>query len=325
MDLRQLESFAAVMSAGSITGAARLLGRSQPALTRLIQELETSLGFALLHRSGPRVTPTEKGLRFYQEVEPVIGWLRQLRERADDIARERPRSLSVAAIASFAAGMLPAALARLGSDSLPDRVHIRTASAEQVVEAVATQGCEIGVASLPVDHPSLDIHWIGEAPCVGAVAADDPLARNDRIPLAALAGRRLITMANPFRWRRRLDGALAERGIAPAAILDANTSQTAIMSARAGLGIAVIEPVIAHGMPVDDVVIRPLDVPIAFYWAVVSPYGRPLGALAAGLVEELETLSRETLPGFVRHEPGARDRLLAAAHGPVASARDIAP
>jgi DNA-binding transcriptional LysR family regulator len=324
MDLRQLEAFAAVMSAGSITGAARLLGRSQPALTRLIQDLEASLGFGLLHRAGPRVTPTGQGLRFYQEVEPVIAWLRLLRERADAIAQERPPSLSVAAIAAFS-GMLPAALARLDGDALPDRIHVRTAIAEQVVEAVATQGCEIGIASLPVEHPAIDIHWIGEAPCVAVVAADDPLAGLDRIPLASLAGRRLITMVNPFRWRRRLDMALAERGIVPAAILDSNTAQTAIMSARAGLGIAIVEPVMAHGVPVEAVAIRPLDLSIPFFWAVFSPYGRPLSGLASGLVEALETISRESLPGFVRHAATARDRLMADALGSSPHPKDLAP
>ncbi|MGO7465133.1 LysR family transcriptional regulator, partial [Rhizobium ruizarguesonis] len=49
-DIRQLEAFAAVMSAGSVTGAARLLGRSQPAVTRLIQDLEADSGYALLQR-----------------------------------------------------------------------------------------------------------------------------------------------------------------------------------------------------------------------------------------------------------------------------------
>lgn len=324
MDLRQLEAFAAVMSAGSITGAARLLGRSQPALTRLIQELEETLGFSVLHRSGPRVTPTERGLRFHQEVEPVITWLRHLRERAEAIAADKPRSLEIAAIASFAAGMLPAALARLGQNALPEQVHIRAALAEQVVQSVATHVAEIGVTSLPVDHPALEIHWIGEAPCVAAVRADDPLAAYDTIPLASVEGRRLITMANPFRWRRRVDIALEQVGVRPASVLDANTSNTALMAARAGLGIAILEPVIAYGMPLEGVAIRKLDVPIAFFWGVVTPYGRPLTPLVEGLVGALEAVARETLPGFVKHPPTARDRLLADIFGPApAAARTI--
>src|SRR3712207_6698979 len=151
MDLRQLEAFAAVISTGSITSAARLLGRSQPALTRLIQDLEETVGFPVLHRSGPRITPTNQGLRLHDEVEPVLGWLRRLRERAAAIAEDKPVSLEIAAIASFGAGMLPEALRRLGASTLPERIHIRTAAAEQVVQTVATHAAEIGITSLPVD------------------------------------------------------------------------------------------------------------------------------------------------------------------------------
>lgn len=60
LDTRQLEAFVAVVSIGSITGAAKALGKSQPVVTRLIQDLEGEIGFALLHRNGPRITPTEK-------------------------------------------------------------------------------------------------------------------------------------------------------------------------------------------------------------------------------------------------------------------------
>ena len=69
MELHQLEAFSAVMSAGSITGAGRLLGRSQPGVTRAIQDLEYELGYALFNRKGPRVTPTQRAFLLYAEVE----------------------------------------------------------------------------------------------------------------------------------------------------------------------------------------------------------------------------------------------------------------
>ena len=87
MELRQLEAFAAVMSTGSVTAAGRLLGRSQPAISRLLQELEAEIGYALFSRSGPRVTPTEQGFLLYEDVERALAGMRQIRERAGEIAR----------------------------------------------------------------------------------------------------------------------------------------------------------------------------------------------------------------------------------------------
>ena len=81
-EIRHLEAFSAVISAGSVTGGARLLGVSQPSVTRALQELETSLGRALFHRSGPRIAPTKLGVALHADVERLFVGLRQIRARA---------------------------------------------------------------------------------------------------------------------------------------------------------------------------------------------------------------------------------------------------
>jgi len=101
-DIRQMESFAAVMSTGSMTAAARLTGRSQPAVTRLVQELEADVGFSLLHRSGPRITPTPNGVRFHRDVERALLCFEQMRARADAIAQGHTAPLAIAAIPALA-------------------------------------------------------------------------------------------------------------------------------------------------------------------------------------------------------------------------------
>ena len=315
-DIKQLEAFAAVMSAGSITGAARLTGRSQPVVTRLIQELEAALGFPLLHRSGPRISPTAQGVRFHGEAERILLSLRQLGARAAAIAAERPGPIEIAAIPALAAGLVPAALGRLGAP-LPDEIHLHSLSAEQVVEAVRGRRAELGLASLPVDHPGIETHWIGEAPCVVALPADDPLAASPIVPIQALAGRRLLTVANPFRLRRRVSQALDRLGVAPSGVVATNASFTALMAVRAGLGLAVIDPVTALGVPIEGVAIRPLSEPIPFVWAVIAPAAQPVTATVTALVAALRDAAA-SLPGFTLRDPADRDALAASVYGAAA-------
>jgi DNA-binding transcriptional LysR family regulator len=304
-DLRQMESFAAVMSTGSITAAARLTGRSQPAVTRLVQELEADVGFSLLHRSGPRITPTPNGVRFHRDVERALLCFDQMRARADAIMQGEAAPMAIAAIPALATGLIPAALARLGA-ALPNEVQLQSASAEIVVQSVLGGRAEIGFTSLPFDHPGLQTHWIGEAPCVALLAADDPLAKAATLKLAALADRRLLTMANPFRLRGRVQQVLDAAGIVPLAIMATNTSLSAAAMVRAGLGVAVVEPATAYGAPLDGVVVRPLDAIIPFLWGVVTPSGQPLAPAVATLITLVQAVAATTLPGFRLRDPADR-------------------
>ena len=325
MEIRQLEAFAAVMTSGSVTAAGRLLGRSQPAITRLIQELESEIGFALFARSGPRVSPTERGFLLYEEVEHALVGLQQIRARAAEIAREENRSLQIAATPALAAGLLPLALAGNRPDHATagtgtvSHIHINSASPEKVVHSVLTGAAEIGLTSLPLEHRGVTVHWIGQAACVAAVRADDPLAALATIPLSACSGRRIVTMQNPYRLRRRLDEAFARAGVEPAALIDTNSSLNALTAVRAGLGIAVLEPVTARGVPLADIVVRPIDADIPFYFGVITPQTRPASAAVLALIDSLATAARHLLPDFTQRGPEQHGALLQALYGDAAA------
>ena len=64
MRLQRIEQFIAVVDAGSIRGAARHLGMSQPALSRALQQLEEELGVQLMNRSGRGVSLTAAAKSF---------------------------------------------------------------------------------------------------------------------------------------------------------------------------------------------------------------------------------------------------------------------
>ncbi len=59
--LRRYAIFAAVVEAGSMTGAAKALGMTPSAVSQHISQLESQLGLPLLHRSTRRLSLTEAG------------------------------------------------------------------------------------------------------------------------------------------------------------------------------------------------------------------------------------------------------------------------
>lgn len=187
MELHQLEAFSAVMSAGSITGAGRLLERSQPAVTRQIQELEADLGYALFNRNGPRVTPTHCAFLLYEEVERSLIGLKTIEQRARAIGLGEAEPLRVAATPALAASIVPPAIAALPPLGRAPQFQLRSLSAEHVVHEVLTRTADIGLVTLPIGHAGLDIHWIAEAPCVALVQSGDPLAAQPHIALRDLA------------------------------------------------------------------------------------------------------------------------------------------
>jgi DNA-binding transcriptional LysR family regulator len=327
LEPRQLEAFAAVMSTGSVTGAAQLLARSQPAITRLVQELEAEIGYALFARSGPRVTPTEQGFLLHEEVERALAGLRRIHERAQEIAHGKVQPLLVAATSALAVGLLPQALVEAEAAGGPAPIQLRSASPEEVVHAVLSGAVQLGASSLPLAHRGLVVHWIAQAPCVAVLPEADPLARRRVVPLAALAGRRLITMSNPFRLRRRLDDILEREGLDPGerqALIETNASVNALALVRAGLGVAVLEPLTAYGALPEGLVVRPLDTDIPFFFGVITPQSRPTTAPVQALADALLRAARK-LPGFVQHDAAAHAELLHSVHGDEAPAERKPP
>ncbi len=315
MEMKQLEAFLAVLSAGSITAAARLLDRSQPAVSRLIQELESEVGFELLHRNGPRITPTERGVRFHGEAERLVTGIGRLQERARAIATEEALPIEIVAIPAFAAGFVPLALSRIPEHLLPARLHLRSAPAESGIQSVLARTADLCVASLPAEQPGLETHALAQAPCVAAVATDDPLATKKTVSIADLAGRCLITMANPFRLRRRVDQALEAHGVKASRVIDTNAATVALQLTACGAGVAIVEPVTAYGVALKGVEIRPLDVDIPFLWGVFSAVSRPLPETALTFIRLFNETTASAIPGFVRHDPRRPDGVTEAIFG----------
>lgn len=72
MELRQLEYFRAIVDAGTISGAARVLHMTQPPLSYQIKMLEEEFQVPLLIRGTKKITLTEAGKTLYEQAGTLL-------------------------------------------------------------------------------------------------------------------------------------------------------------------------------------------------------------------------------------------------------------
>ena len=112
-DWALVQSFLAVLAAGSLSGAAKKLGAQQPTLSRQIASLEAQLGAPLFERTGRGVAPTALALAIADDAHAMQRGAEQLQQR---LAHQRIRTSGTVRITTSqvaASYLMPPVLAAL--------------------------------------------------------------------------------------------------------------------------------------------------------------------------------------------------------------------
>ena len=112
-------SYEAVVGEGSLSGAARRLGLSQPTLGRHVEALELALGLTLFERTLKGLKPTEAGLRLYEPVRAAREALGEARAIAEGQSADLSGSVRITASEIVSHYVLPPLLPPI-RDAYPD-------------------------------------------------------------------------------------------------------------------------------------------------------------------------------------------------------------
>ncbi|WP_372921795.1 LysR family transcriptional regulator [Roseovarius sp.] len=186
--LKQLRAFAEVARARGFTRAAERCGLSQPALTVAIRQLEEALGTALFERTTRRVRLSADGLAFLPTAERLLaevdGAIQSMRAGAA-AGRER---VSVAALPSMAALVLPEAASAIMAEGPETVIHVRDANSSAVQRRVRAGEVDFGLGSLWENDSEIHVEPLLTDRFGLACREDHPLADSEGpLPWAALA------------------------------------------------------------------------------------------------------------------------------------------
>ncbi|CAA2158298.1 MULTISPECIES: LysR family transcriptional regulator [Methylobacterium] len=100
-DHSDLEIFARVVRAGSLTQAGSELGLSVAVVSKRLKRLEERLAVRLLHRTTRRVAPTDVGQEFFQRIAPIVDAIAEAETLVSQRASRARGTLRVTAPSSF--------------------------------------------------------------------------------------------------------------------------------------------------------------------------------------------------------------------------------
>ncbi len=288
LNLRQIEVFRATMLTGSISGAAKLLHVSQPAVSRLISTTEQRLGLIFFQRIKGRLYPTPEAQQLFQAVDVVYQGLERVNEVAEDLADNRMGHLRIACNPSLGQLLIPQAVKRF-YERMPDvRIVVHTLLPSVLLQSVLTQQVELGVTILQDPHPNLQSRPIHENPLVVALPAHHPLAAKKSVHVKDLMRESFISYGVDTSIGRLVRKLFQDEGLTMHAKVEVQQMHVACAFVHAGIGVAIIDELASKNPVWPNMVTRPLkpaaSAPINIIHGVFAPPSR----LAQEFIASLE-------------------------------------
>lgn len=294
MSFRQFEIFEAVMRTGSMSEAARLLGLTQPAISKSLRLTEQAAGFVLFRRAGGRLHPSPEAEALLPEVRRVGEELRGLGTLLKQLREGHAGKLTVACVASVAQCIVAPALARLRADRPETRIELLALPTVQVADCVARSEADYGLIHQPVDNHYLDGDVICETQAVCVLPRRHPLSSRRTLTVRDLAGEPLISFREDTDIGWLLRRALATAGgprREPDIVI--NQSSQAIDFAQAGAGVAIVDPYSLLATPGLAVAVVPLRPAIPNRLRIIRARERPRSRFGAAFTRLLQDVIKE--------------------------------
>ena len=193
LKLRQLRLLVAVGSNGNIQNAARELGVSQPAATKMIQDLELDFEVTLFTRTNRGVVPTVYGDSLIRHGKLIFAQVSNAAQELDDLNEGNSGRVVVGTLLAASTGLLPRAIDILLDERPNVAIKIIEGTNEVLMPSLLSGEIDLVVGRLPSHRhrDKIKQEKLFEDRVLAVVGNQHPLA-----------GKRSVSFdqAKPFGW-----------------------------------------------------------------------------------------------------------------------------
>ncbi|NCT82083.1 MAG: LysR family transcriptional regulator [Comamonadaceae bacterium] len=245
-NLRGLKCFREIMALGSMTEAARSLGMSQPGMSRLLAALEAELGFKLFDRVNGRLQPNSRAQALYEEVDIALQGMERIGALAEDLQKLSAGHLRIVAPPTFAEGALVPVLADFQRLHPQLRISVLAHLRPTAMHMLAARAADCGIGKLPCEHPDIRVRGLLQTRVTCVLPPGHPLLAKPSLTPRDLADEPLILIGHSSTTRSRLLDVFRRHRVMPQARSETNNTSVACAMAEAGVGIALVDELLAR-------------------------------------------------------------------------------
>lgn len=260
LSFRQLEILRAVCRAGSVTEAATALGISQPAVSMALRDSAEAAGFPLFVRRRGRLQATAETTAILVDLDRVFDGVDRINRLFGDLRSAVVGTVHVAATPTLADNLVPSAVAAFRRSRPNIRITIQTMDNFAVVQQVEEGLVDFGLALTPLSHFEGRARNLSSSRLICAVHPGHALAARQYVRPKDLAPYPLISFSRSLPLGALVEESFRAAGIPRRIAIEVNQSSVACSLARAGAGVAVIDPfwvLEGHDHGISQIAFRP--------------------------------------------------------------------
>ena len=244
---RQIEAFREVMRAGSITLAAESLSVSQPAVSRLIADLEYHLNLKLFIRHANHIEATAESRLLENRVNQLYIGLEKIEQAAQAISYLEYGHLRIVALPVLMDGFLPQVLADFHKEYPGVYVELESSARSEIYDRIQSNQFDIGLSiTSNIKRPNISSQNYRVQHAVCAVPVDHELSRKKFVSVKEIVTHPFVTLPISSPFRAEIDAIFSRLKITPNIIFESRTQQSICQLVSRGCGIAIVDEAVKY-------------------------------------------------------------------------------
>jgi DNA-binding transcriptional LysR family regulator len=256
LNVRQIEVFRAIMVSGSISGAARMLAISQPAISRMLAYMEDRLQLKLFERRAGRVIATPEAHQIFDEVDKVYQHVQRVNQVAEELRFKGIDHIRVACSPSLGQSVMPLAIKMFGERFGDVRVEMEILGRTELIDRISTGRVHFGASVLPVDDTTVSSQPVATGRLVVICPSGHRFSSMSSIRTQDLGGEHLIGFGAHTPYGNLLHEFIPD---CPPASTIVRFVPNACSLVRVGVGVAIVDEFALSRDFSEKIAIRPLE------------------------------------------------------------------